>query len=219
MRLPDSWRRSPVTIGIAIVTAAALVLADLLQAEEWAMIWGGFIPARLEFGGDEALAPFWLTPLTATLVHAGYIHLGFNLLILVFCGRPVESVLGPIGLAILYVIGAYAAAGAQYALGPTSPVPMVGASGAVSAVLGAYAMLFGRNKVKIGGPRLALWLNALWLMTAWIALQVGMGIALAGPDFLFSGDGIQIAVGAHVGGFLAGMLLANPLLLFRYRRA
>jgi membrane associated rhomboid family serine protease len=86
-------------------------------------------------------------------------------------------------------------------------------------VLGAYAMLFGRNKVKIANPTLALWLNALWLMAAWVVLQIGMGIALAGGDFLASGEGIQIAVGAHIGGFLVGVLLANPLLLFRYRRA
>ena len=118
---------------------------------------------------------------------------------------------------MLYVVGAYAAAGAQYAISPAAP--MIGASGAVSAVIGAYAMLFGRNKVKIGSARLALWLNALWLMAAWVVLQICMGIAMAGGDFLFSGEGVQIAVGAHIGGFLAGVLLANPLLLFRYRKA
>ena len=95
---------------------------------------------------------------------------------------------------------------------------MLGASGAISAVIGAYAMLFGRNKVKLANPRLALWLNALWLMAAWVALNIGVGIALAGTDFLL-GEGVQVAVGAHIGGFLVGVLLANPLLLFRYRRA
>ena len=56
---------------------------------------------------------------------------------------------------------------------------MVGASGAISAVLGAYAMLFGRNKVKVANPTLALWLNALWLMAAWVVLRSVVGIALA----------------------------------------
>ena len=219
MRLPDSWSRARVTMGVALVTFAAWAIVALLGAGEWAAIWGGFIPARLAYGGDGMLAPFWLTPLTATLVHAGIVHLAFNLLILVFCGRPVESVLGPIGFAILYLLGAYAAAGAQYWLNPLSPAPMVGASGAISAIVGAYAMLFGRNKVRIANHRLAVWLNALWLMVAWVALQLCMGIALAGPDFLFSGEGIQVAIGAHIGGFLIGVLLANPLLLFRYRRA
>jgi membrane associated rhomboid family serine protease len=118
-------------------------------------------------------------------------------------------------MAVLYVVGAYAAAGAQYAMDPLSIVPMIGASGAVSAVIGAYALLFGRNKVKLGSPRLQLWLNALWLMAAWVLLQLAVGFAFA----TMSADGMQIAVAAHVGGFLAGLLLANPLLLFRYRKA
>jgi membrane associated rhomboid family serine protease len=212
MRPPESWSKARLTLGIAIVTAVAFILVDLLQREEWAIIWGGFIPARLAFGGDEALAPFWLTPLTATLVHADWLHLALNLLILLFCGRPTESVLGPAGLAILYLIGAYAAAGAQYALGPTAAIPMVGASGAISAVIGAYALLFGRNKVKIANQRLALWLNALWLMSAWVILQVIVGVT-------FAREGVLLVVGALIGGFLAGVLLANPLLLFRYRKA
>jgi membrane associated rhomboid family serine protease len=219
MRLPDSWSKARLTLAIAIVTAAAWLIVSVLGLEEWAAIWGGFIPARIAFGGDEALAPFWITPLTATLIHAGIVHLLFNLLILVFCGRPVEAVLGPWALGVLYLLGAYAAAGAHYLMGPTSAAPMVGASGAISAILGAYAMLFGRNKVKVASPRLALWLNALWLMAAWVVLQIGIGILLGGSAFLARGDGVQVAIFAHIGGFLVGVLLANPLLLFRYRRA
>ena len=64
---------------------------------------------------------------------------------------------------ILYGVGAYAAAGAQYLAGPNDMMPMIGASGAISAVLGAYAMLFGRNRVKIANPKLALYVNAAWL--------------------------------------------------------
>jgi membrane associated rhomboid family serine protease len=73
-------------------------------------------------------------------------------------------------------------------------------------------MLFGRNKVKVSNPTLALWLHALWLMAAWVALQVIVGI-------IFSSGNVQVAVAAHVGGFVVGVLLARPLLLFRYRRA
>ena len=71
---------------------------------------------------------------------------------LLFCGRSVERVLGGRGIVILYLVGAYAAAAAQYAADPAQTVPMVGASGAISAVLGAYALLFGRNKVKVAHP-------------------------------------------------------------------
>jgi membrane associated rhomboid family serine protease len=163
--------------------------------------------------------PLWLQPLTATLVHSDFIHLLFNVVILIFCGRPVESVLGSPAMAVLYLLGAYAAAGAQYLANPLAIAPMVGASGAISAVLGAYAMLFGRNKVKVSSPTLALWLNALWLMAAWVVLQIFVGIALQGSSFVTGGEGVTIAVAAHIGGFIVGVVLANPLLLFKYRKA
>jgi membrane associated rhomboid family serine protease len=222
MHIPDSWARARLTLFILAVTVAAWLLASVLQRQEWVATWGGFIPARIAYPEAEAglgLAPFWLTPLTATLIHAGPIHLAFNMLILVFCGRAVEAVLGPAGMGLLYVVGAYAAAGAEYLAGPTAPAPMVGASGAISAVLGAYAILFGRNKVKLASPRLALWLNALWLLAAWVGLNLMIGIIVRGGFVPGMGTQMTVAVAAHIGGFLVGLLLAVPLLLFRYRKA
>ncbi len=216
MRPPESWSRARVTLGITLLTALVWIGLAALDKIGWAAGWGGFIPARLAPGVEGAgLVPVWLTPLSATLIHANWIHLGFNLLILVFCGRPTEAVVGPVGLGILYLFGAYAAAAAQYGMDPGSAVPMIGASGAISAVLGAYSILFGRNKVKVASPRLALWLNALWLMAAWIGLQLIVGITFAN----LAGGGLQVAIAAHIGGFGVGLLLANPLLLLRYRRA
>ena len=215
MRLPDSWSRARVTLVLTVLTTAAWIVTGMLNRGEWAVIWGGFIPARLSLANDGSVAPFWLTPLTGTLVHANFLHLAFNMLILVFCGRPTETVLGPIGLVILYLVGAYAAAATHYLIDPMSLSPMIGASGAISAVLGAYAILFGRNKVKVASPKLALLLNALWLMAAWIVLQLIVFFTFAS----FSGGTLQIAVGAHIGGFVAGVALANPLLLLRYRKA
>ena len=219
MRPPESWSKARVTAGIAILTAASWLVVSLLGLDEWAANWGGFVPARCWPPYDGSVAPCWLTPLTATLLHANIVHLAFNLIFLAFCGRRVENVLGPGSLALLYLLGAYAAAGAQFLVDPHGMVLMVGASGAISAVLGAYAMLFGRNKVKVANPTLALWLNALWLMTAWVVLQICVGIALSGASFLTGGEGVTIAVAAHIGGFILGVLLANPLLLFKYRKA
>jgi membrane associated rhomboid family serine protease len=213
MRPPDSWSSARFTLGIAGVTAAAWLIVSTVGQEAWASIWGGFIPLRLsEAEFDVSLAPVFLTPLTATLIHAGLIHLGFNLIMLLFCGRPVEAILGARGLVILYVVGAYAAAAAHYLIYPLSHVPMIGASGAISAVMGTYAILFGRNRVQVAHPGLALWLNALWLMAAWVGLQLLVG-------FTFNSDGAGIAIAAHIGGFVAGLLLAKPLLLLRYRGA
>ena len=212
MRPPESWSGARVTLGLTAATAVAWILLTLFRLDGWAAVWGGFIPADVGIALPVARAPVWLTPLTATFVHANLIHLAFNLLILVFCGRPTEGVVGPVGLVILYVVGAYAAAAGHYLVDPADLVPMVGASGAISAVLGAYAMLFGRNRVKVANPTVALWLNALWLMAAWIALQLIIGLT-------FADIGIGIAFAAHIGGFLIGVLLANPLLLLRYRNA
>ena len=91
-------------------------------------------------------------------------HLGFNLLILVWCGTQVERVLGRTGLIVLYLVGAYAAAAAQWAVAPMATTPMVGASGAISAVIGAFSLSFGRPRQFTPSQRVNRWINAVWLM-------------------------------------------------------
>lgn len=213
MRPPESWRQAPVTLAVAAVTALCWALAAVSGWEVAIANWGGFIPARVE--GAQALvplAPVWITPLTATLIHGGPLHLAFNLIVFVFCGRAVEAIVGSRAFALLYVIGAYAAAATQFAVGPESVQPMIGASGAISAVIGAYAILFGRNKVKLASPVAAAVLHGLWLAVAWVALQYLIGLML-------HAEKIEVAVAAHVGGFVIGLILARPLLLWRWREA
>jgi membrane associated rhomboid family serine protease len=200
------------TLVITALTALAWVVG-LLFPPDTAALTLGFIPGRLS--GAEvpwAAAPAWLTPLSATLVHSGLIHLGFNLLIFVWCGTAVERVLGRTGLIILYLIGAYAAALTQWAVDPMAMVPMVGASGAISAVMGAYALSFGRARMITRSAAVNRWINAIWLMIAWTVLQAMMG-------WLAGGQGYLLATPAHVGGFAAGLVLQRPLLLWRYRKA
>lgn len=201
------------TVTIAAVTALAWLITVALGANDRAALALGFIPVRL----SGAMAPWTavpaaLTPLTATLVHGGLLHLAFNLLIFVWCGSAVERVLGRPGLLILYGVGAYAAALAQWAVGPHSAMPMIGASGAISAVIGAFALSFGRARRIVGSARVNRWINAVWLLAAWIAMQLMIG-GLAGVQ------GMLLATPAHIGGFLAGLLLQRPLLLWRYRSA
>jgi membrane associated rhomboid family serine protease len=202
------------TNAIAALTAAAFVVILVLGWQQWAALALGFIPARMSTGLaiDYAAAPAFLTPLTATLVHSGLLHLGFNLLILWFCGSQVERVVGASGLITLYVVGAFAAAGAQWLAAPMELTPMIGASGAVSAVIGAYSLSFGRAKAVTRSPRVNRWLNALWLLAAWILLQLMTG-------YLAGIQGTMLATPAHIGGFVAGLLLQRPLLLWRYRGA
>jgi membrane associated rhomboid family serine protease len=208
----DRFARSATNV-IAAVTALAWLVAVLAGQSQQAALSLGFIPARLSGAAVPwAAVPAFLTPLTATLVHDGPIHLGFNLLIFVWCGQAVERVLGNTGLVVLYLIGAYAAALAQWAVDPAGAVPMVGASGAISAVMGAFALSFGRAKRISSSPTVNRWINVLWLLVAWVVLQMMMG-------WLAGSQGYLLATPAHVGGFAVGLLLQRPLLLWRYRKA
>ncbi|MBU3076392.1 rhomboid family intramembrane serine protease [Sphingomonas quercus] len=202
------------TVWLVAVTAAAYLVASVSRLIDHAALYAGFVPAR--FGAIEWLpyaVPALLTPLTATLVHANLLHIAFNMMMLGFCGRYVEAPLGSRGLLVLYGVGAYGAALAQWAVDPASTEPMVGASGAVSAIVGAYSLLFGQRKVQDFGPIPGKLLHVLWLAAAWIGLQLLFGIANIG------GAPGGIAIAAHIGGFLAGLALARPLLLWRYRGA
>ncbi|MEO8723891.1 MAG: rhomboid family intramembrane serine protease [Sphingobium sp.] len=211
------------TNGLAIVTFAAFLVVHLLGQDGLAATLAGFVPLRISHPdlvgaliGIPAV-PVALTPLSATLVHGGWMHVGFNLLTLVFCGRQVEMVLGPRLLAVLYVAGAYAAAAGQWALGPDVGVPMVGASGAISAIVGAYALLYSNQRVRAIGPISANVVRMLWLGAGWTLLQAMVALAGLGGNAVGNVSLGQIAVGAHIGGFLAGMLLTRPLLRIRFR--
>ena len=201
------------TNAIAALTALAFLLAMLFRGEEWAALTLGFIPARLSgMPVPWTAVPAILTPLSATLAHSGLFHLGFNLLILLWCGNQVERVIGRSGLIMLYVAGAFASALSQWAVDPQGTVPMIGASGAISAVIGAYSLSFGRAKAVTRSPSVNRWLNALWLLAAWIVLQLMTG-------YIAGAQGTMLATPAHIGGFVAGLLLQRPLLLLRYRGA
>jgi membrane associated rhomboid family serine protease len=202
------------TVAIAGITALAWLIAAIVAGgSRMVDLTMGFIPARLS--GLIVLphaVPTMLTPLSATLVHANLVHLGFNLLIFVWCGTEVERVLGRVGLIVLYLVGAYASALLQWAANPASIVPMVGASGAISAVIGAFALSFGRPKAFTGNATVNRWINVAWLMAAWVVLETMMA-------WLAGGQGYMLATPAHIGGFAAGLLLQRPLLLWHYRKA
>src|SRR3546814_3769929 len=111
------------------------------------------------------------------------------MLMMLFCGRFVENVLGGKLLLLLFLIGAYAAAAAEFAFDPASDNPMIGASGAISAVMGTYALLYSQNQVKAIGPLSAHAVRNLWLAAAWIAIQFMIGIVgLDGIGRLAIGD-------------------------------
>ena len=202
-----------------MIAGLTILISSLLTVTCWvayAAISAGFIPASvttaLAAPHGIVLLPFWLTPLTSTLVHGGFLHLALNMVMLVYCGRMLERAIGAPALALLYIVGAYFGAAAQWALDPGSASPVIGATGAISAVIAGYAMLFSERPVPAIGPIPSRVVRVAWLAAAWVGIQLLVGFAsdLGQP---------VVAVGAHLGGFLAGLLLARPLLLWRYRHA
>jgi membrane associated rhomboid family serine protease len=150
-----------------------------------------------------------LTPLTSMFLHGGWMHLIGNGLFLWVFGNNVEDSMGRLRFVVFYLLCGLAAAAAQIAINPASPVPMVGASGAISGVLGAYLMLYPRVRVNV----LFVWvifiqiisLPAYLVLLLWIGLQLLSGLpqlTSLRPD-VSSG----VAVWAHIGGFFAGLLL------------
>jgi membrane associated rhomboid family serine protease len=198
---------SSLTARIIGVTALCWAAVSLFHLQLWAYGFGGFVPLRFEGLEVPGALPAILTPLSATLLHADFLHVTFNMLLMFVCGKGVERALGGRGLLLLYILGAYVAAAGHYIFNMESAAPMIGASGAVSTVIGAYAMLYSRPRDGVGG-----WRHVLSLAGAWIVIQLLIGLTTVG-------SAAGIAIMAHIFGFLAGLALARPLLLWRYRSA
>ncbi|HWU96207.1 MAG TPA: rhomboid family intramembrane serine protease, partial [Sphingomonas sp.] len=159
------FRDFPATILISAVTAliGALILITNHLAE--AAVLAGFIPARagaeLFVPGTPAV-PAVLTPLTTLFIHNSALQIFFNVLILVITGQKTEQVLGWPLFLLLYVIGAFASAATYYLLTPDALWPLLGMNGALSAVLGAYALLYGQPRNAAVGPFSARTVHVAW---------------------------------------------------------
>jgi len=168
----------------------------------------GMIPARV-FGHAEladgiATVPAWLTVITSMFMHGGWLHLGGNMLYLWIFGDNVEDSMGHARFLVFYLLCGIAAAMTQGLIDPTSTIPMVGASGAISGVLGAYILLHPQATVRtlvfLGFFVTIVHVPALIVLGVWFLLQF---VSAAGS----STDAPGVAFWAHVGGFIAGMVL------------
>ena len=201
------------TVVIAAVTAIVSTLLLVAGRLDEAAAGLAFIPARASGLIDLTPAlPVALTPFSATLVHGGFVHLITNVIMLAWVGTQVERVLGAGSVVTAYLVGAVVAAAAQWIAGPSDLSPMVGASGAISALFGIYALLAGQPKPVTRSAGVNRAIHVAWLLAAWIVIQ-WMTAEIAG------GQGVMLATPAHIGGFIAGVALERPLLLWRYRRA
>ncbi|HEV7610150.1 MAG TPA: rhomboid family intramembrane serine protease [Steroidobacteraceae bacterium] len=208
-----------VTVGIVIACTLVYVWQHLtlppVGAQQAAYAFG-LVPAVLT--GREvlppgiAIIPAWGTILTSMFMHGGFWHLAGNMLYLWIFGNNIEDAMGHTRFLIFYVLCGIAAVFAQVLPNPGSILPMVGASGAISGVLGAYMLLFPRARVLLGLPLGFLIVQlgrfpAIWVLAAWFGMQLIMGTVASAQAPGDSQGGV--AFGAHIGGFIAGLVLVT----------
>ena len=165
----------------------------------------GAIPYEITHSGDQGPAT-WLTILTSMFMHGGLLHIAGNMLFLWIFGNNIEDSMGRARFIAFYLLGGLVAVLAQTVIDPDSTIPTIGASGAVAAVLGGYALLYPRARVVTLLFIIIFFtiveLPALLVLGAWFALQALNGAgSLAQPV----GDGGGVAYFAHIGGFVFGL--------------
>ena len=212
-------RTTPVvTVGLIILNALVFIYQfslehggpDGARAGQAFIEEFGLVPCRLTGACRAAadLASPIFTIFSSMFMHGGLFHIGGNMLYLWIFGNNVEDTLGHARYLIFYLACGVAAAMAQVVVGSSSPVPMVGASGAVSGVLGAYLLLFPHAHVTTVIIFGFFWrvarIPAVFVLGFWIVLQVLSGLGSFGA----SGG---VAFFAHIGGFLAGIALLFAL--------
>ena len=195
-------RRFPFVTYIFIAINVIVFLIELLYGDEFILRWS-FVPARFldNPGGD------FITLFTSMFMHAGWLHLLGNMLYLFIFGDNVEDAFGHLPFLIFYLICGIAATFAQLAFSANSNIPNLGASGAIAGVLGAYLVMFPRSRVTVLMGMIVVPLPALVVIGFWFVLQLFSGIAAitAVPTGAEEGG---VAYMAHVGGFIAGLILA-----------
>lgn len=207
---------------VTISLVAACVLVFLWQASlgpqrgEQIVYALGVIPAVLlgqrELPPDLVLVPPTLTTITSMFMHGGWMHLIGNMLYLWIFGDNVEDSMGHVRFLVFYLLCGLAAVFAQALPEPNSTIPMVGASGAISGVLGAYLLLYPHARVLVVIP-LGFVLQTARI-PAGIVLVLWFGLQLLSNLMTQAGSG-GVAFRAHIGGFVAGMALIP---LFKQRR-
>jgi membrane associated rhomboid family serine protease len=202
-----------VTVALVVVNVLAFffelsrpsgpALQSFIQA------WG-VVPREYIVGHDLAPTiplPFWTTLLTSMFLHGGWMHLGGNMLYLWIFGDNLEKVMGAGRFLFFYLACGIAAGLAHIFFSGASNVPTVGASGAISGVLGGYLVLFPRNRVRVLTRGGIVALPAIAVLGFWILIQLVSGIG----SLAVTSDSGGVAYMAHVGGFVAGLVLVKLL--------
>lgn len=209
--LSPAW----VTIGILVTNIAIFVFFQLQDPAFTAAY--STVPYEITKGVDLAgptargevminhvagPTPIYLTLFSGMFMHGGWMHLGGNMLYLWIFGDNVEHRFGSFKFLLFYLLSGLIATVVQIVLAPESIIPNLGASGAISGILGAYLVLFPRNKVNAVVLFRIVSIPAIVVLGFWIAMQLWQGNAAMGSV----GESGGVAYGAHIGGFVAGVV-------------
>ena len=168
------------------------------------------IPAKLTGQADIGTIPAWMTIFTSMFLHGNWLHVLGNMLYLWIFGNNIEDVLGHFKFLAFYLLAGTAAALAQVFISPYATIPMVGASGAIAGVLGAYLVLFPR-------ARIVSWVVPFYVFELPASIVLGFWIIIQLFNSLFASNKMMggVAYAAHIGGFAAGVAM---ILLFGGRK-
>ncbi len=198
------WVTLAVIVLCSLVFLWQISLPTTLQS---AVVYGlGFIPAVVftdaQLAPELYMVPGTLSVFTSMFLHGGFMHLLGNMLFLWVFGNNVEDAMGPLRFLLFFLLCGLAAAAAQALPNPGSEIPMIGASGALSGVLGAYFLLYPRAEILVLIPLglQVIRIPAALMLGLWLLIQVLS--ALGG-----AADAAGVAWLAHIGGFLAGLAL------------
>jgi membrane associated rhomboid family serine protease len=195
----DTTRRTTPVVTYALIALNLLFFfVELSGGDPFIQQWS-VVPRRLLANP----ATDFPTIFTSMFMHAGWLHLGGNMLYLWIFGDNVEDSFGHLKFLIFYLLCGIAATAAQLAFSVGSNVPNLGASGAIAGVLGAYILLFPRGQVKVLMGRGVIPMPALVVIGLWIVLQFVSGIGSISNTVDTGG----VAYMAHIGGFVAGFVL------------
>ncbi len=199
-----------VTVALIALSVAVFLYQSTLsdQAGQIFILRFGAIPGVL-FGNrglspELAVVPAWLTVLTSMFMHGGWLHLGGNMLFLWVVGDNVEDALGHVRFVVFYILCGIAAALLHAITDTASVVPMVGASGAISGVIGAYLVLHPHASIQTLVIRFIVSLPAYVVLGLWAGLQAISAVGSLGQPG-------GVAWWAHVGGLIAGAILVIPM--------
>ena len=195
----NSGRRIvPLVTYALIVLNVLFFLVEMSGGDAFIMKWA-FVPSRF-LANPVADFP---TLFTSMFMHAGWLHLGGNMLYLWIFGDNVEDRFGHLKFLIFYLFCGLTATFVQMAVNPGSDVPNLGASGAIAGVLAAYILMFPQGMVRVMQGQRVIQVPALIMIGFWIVLQLFSGFASLG-----GADTGGVAYMAHIGGFAAGLVLA-----------